>query len=68
MSKQPISQSQHIETDHELQRLRGLAGFQAFEQQLETSLERLTQRWSSWRVNGYGPSAVNINRKSVLMR
>ena len=68
MSKQPISPSQHIETDHELQRLRGLAGFQAFEQQLETSLERLTQRWSSWRVNGYGSSAVNINRKSVLMR
>lgn len=68
MSKQPISPSQHIEADHELQRLRGLAGFQAFEQQLETSLERLTQRWSSWRVNGYGPSASNINRKLVLMR
>ena len=68
MSKQPTSPSQHIESDHELQRLRGLAGFQAFEQQLETSLERLTQRWSAWRVNGYAASASNINRQLLLMR
>ena len=68
MSKQPISPSQHIESDHELQRLRGLAGYQAFEQQLETGLEKLTQRWAAWQVNGYAASASNINRQLLLMR
>ena len=68
MSKQPTSPSQHIEVeaDHELQRLRGLPGFQAFEQQLEIGLEKLTQRWSAWRVNG--DSASNINRNLPLTR
>ena len=68
MSKQPTSPSQHIEVeaDHELHRLRGLPGFQAFEQQLENGLEKLTQRWSAWRVNG--DSAPNINRNLRLTR
>ena len=54
MSKQPTSTSQHIDADHELQRLRGLAGFNNFEHQLEVDLEKLTQRWSAWRVQRQG--------------
>ena len=61
MSKQPISPSQHIEADHELQRLRGLAGFHAFEHQVETSLEQLTQRWADWRVRGCSDQTINRN-------
>ena len=68
MSKQPTSPSQHIEVeaDHELQRLRGLPGFQAFEQQLEIGLEKLTQRWSAWQVRG--ESALSTNRNLRLAR
>ncbi|MCP4479917.1 MAG: hypothetical protein GY818_17685 [Planctomycetaceae bacterium] len=50
MSKQPISPSQHVVADHELERLKGLVGFNDFEHQLEADLEKLTQRWSAWHV------------------
>ena len=66
MSKQPTSPSQYIEADHELQRLRGLAGFHDFEQQLETSLEQLTQQWADWGVRGH--SYQTINRKQWRVR
>ena len=61
MSKQPISPSQNIEADHELQRLRGLAGFHAFERQVEISLEQLTQRWADWGVRGCSDQTINRN-------
>ncbi len=54
MSKQRTSPSRHIAVDHELQRLKGLAGFHEFEYQLEVDLEKLTQRWSAWYVRRQG--------------
>ena len=61
MSKQPTSPSQHIDADHELQRLRGLAGFHDFEHQLEVDLEKLTQRWSAWRVLRQGSNRHRLS-------
>ena len=60
MSKQRTSPSRHIAVDHELQRLKGLAGFHEFEHQLEVDLEKLTQRLSAWHVR------PQFNRRNIL--
>ena len=52
MSKRTGLSKQYVATDHELQRLKSLAGFGELERHLDADLERLTRRYAAWHLPG----------------
>ena len=50
MSRRNGTIKRQIATDHELQRLRGLAGFAELERRLDADLQRLTRRYAAWHL------------------
>lgn len=57
MEKDPHALERNT-ADHEEQRISGLPGFQVLEKQLEAALERLVDRYSTWK--SLGPAAGRI--------
>ena len=59
MKKDPHALDRRV-ADHEQQRISGLPGFQVLEKQLEVALEKLVDRYSTWK--SFGPATGRIAR------
>ncbi len=50
----------HSVADHEQQRISGLAGFRVLEKQLEADLEKIVDRYSTWKSSGPATGRISL--------
>ncbi|MDP7268395.1 MAG: hypothetical protein QF408_09500 [Pirellulales bacterium] len=50
----------HRVANHEQQRISGLPGFQVLEKQLEAALEKIVDRYSTWKSSGPATDRISL--------